>query len=86
MTREEAQALAEREVLEYARGGRLARTLAPGEVTIERGFAVLVQGMADTEEKLFAGKMHTGVLISLAALCIELLRECHLKEYNGGSN
>ena len=89
MTREEAQAKAEREVLEYARGGHLERSEKAmgrsGQPTLERGFALLVSGMSDVEGKLYAGQMNTSSLITLAALCIELLRECHLKHHNGGN-
>ena len=83
MTREEAQALAEREVLEYARKGKL-RELAQraGKTELEYAMGTIVGALGGITEGMLSGDLRTGSIESLAALCIELLRECHLRENN----
>lgn len=87
MTREEAQAKAERDVLEYARIGKL-RELAKdaGKTELEYAVGTLIGALAGIVEGARRGDLRTGSIESLAALCIELLRECHLKHYNGDGN
>jgi hypothetical protein len=66
MTREEAHAQAERDVVAYARGGNMARAIAKVDGPQREPFYEVA-----------------GVLIvALGALCIEFLRECHLKYLN----
>lgn len=83
MNRAEAQALAEREVLEYARMGKIAEAAkARGQTELEYAFGALLGGLPAVEQGLRSGAIYDSDLSSLAALIIEFLRECHLRYYN----
>ena len=76
MTREEAQAAAERNVLDYARRGLLERVaLKDGSTLLLQACRMLAMAMDDLRAAMREGRLHTGAVASLAALCIELLRE-----------
>jgi hypothetical protein len=80
VTREEAQALAESEVLEIARGGHLK--ISEGSDPIGRAAAIAIAGMDEVSSALMSERADTGHIQRLAAVLIELLRECHLKHYD----
>lgn len=83
MTREEAQALAESEILEYARQGRLAEAARlKGKPEFEYALGTLLGAFGGIGRDVRSGQLQSGDIASLAALCIELLRECHLRRYN----
>lgn len=83
MTREEAHAQAEREVLEHARSGRLKMLAEQKGVTqFEYAESTLRGALLATLRDAAAGQLYSVDITSLAALLIELLRECHLKHYN----
>jgi hypothetical protein len=83
MTREEAHALAEREVLEYARAGHLKRLADKKGVSMTMfGASTLCGAAMGIRAQLQVGHIDTGDIASLAALCIEFLRECHVEHYN----
>lgn len=76
MTREEAQAHAERSVLEWARAGHLARLARPGRPLLLEGAKMMVTGMRELlSEMEGTNRFHSGIITALAALCIEVVRE-----------
>lgn len=86
MTREEAQALAEREVLEQARKGELEKMAKEaGKTEFEYALALLTVGLRGVLRSMLGGRIHTMDLVRLGALAIEGLRECHYRHGNGGS-
>ena len=83
MTREEAQALAEREVLEHARNGKLKKLATQaGQSELEYAVGTLQAALPDVHRRMLSGGLFSGDIQSLAALLIEVLRECHLQHYN----
>jgi hypothetical protein len=88
LTREEAHAQAEREVMEQARKGELQKMArAAGNAELEFALALLSTGIREVLRSMSTGRIHTRDLVKLGALAIEGLRECHLKHHNtGGGN
>jgi hypothetical protein len=83
MTREEAHALALREVLEHVEFDKLREGAASwGKTPLEYAVGALRGALPEVHRGLMSGQLMTGEITSLAALCIELLRECHLEHYN----
>jgi hypothetical protein len=86
MTREEAHAQAERDVVAYARGGNMARAIAKVDGPQREPFyevaGVLIVAAEGIVAELRTGRIDTAHIEALGALCIEFLRECHLKYLN----
>ena len=83
MTREEAHAMAEREVLEYARLGKLREVAKrKGKTELEYALGTLLGACSSLDRDIRSGRLTSGDIESLAALAIELLREMHLQHYN----
>ncbi len=83
MTREEAHAQAEREVLEYARGVHLDRVRKPkDDDDLVLTYGMLRAACKDLSRVMESGELRTGDIIAFGSLCVLFLRECHLKHYN----
>lgn len=86
MTREEAHALAEREVVAYARLGKLREAAEQkGKSEVEYAIGTLLGAFVGIERDIKSGTLASADIGSLGALCIELLRECMLEHERRGS-